>query len=219
MKSTRALVFAALAVAILCGVAGLMVAERKMARDAAAQAARLAPADLPQAKSEAGASVIPAVAPAEAVAEEASAAPGNMVRPEPVRASGQPTGNARNTVAAAKKAGTPAKEPLKDPVARAALAFVGMDAEAEAYWFEAINDPSLSAHERSDLIEDLNEDGLSDPKHPTEDDLPLIVNRLMIIERMGPDAMDAVNADAFQEAYKDLVNLAAVAMGSGQPVR
>ena len=32
-------------------------------------------------------------------------------------------------------------------------------------------------------------------------------------------AMDRVNADAFQEAYKDLVNLANVALGGGRPVR
>jgi hypothetical protein len=219
MKSTRALIFAAMAVVILCGVAGLVVAERKVARDAASQAARLAPADLPQAKTEAAASGVPAAAPAGAVAEEASVTPQNTARPKPVQASGQPKGNTRNAAAAAKKSVTPTREPLKDPVARAALAFVGMDAQAEAYWYEAINDPSLSAHERQDLIEDLNEDGLSDPKRPTVDDLPLIVNRLMIIEHVGPDAMDAVNADAFQEAYKDLANLAAVAMGGGEPVR
>ena len=111
------------------------------------------------------------------------------------------------------------KEPLKDPVARVALAFVGADPEAEAYWCEAINDPGLSGHERSDLIEDLNEDGLSDPKHPTLDDFPLILNRLVLIQELAPHAMDQVNLDAFDEAYKDLLNLADVALGGGQPVR
>ena len=104
-------------------------------------------------------------------------------------------------------------------MAREALGWVGADAEAEAYWFGAINDPSLPPNERQDLIEDLNEDGLSDPKHPTADDLPLIVSRLLLIEEVGLDAMDQVNADAFQEAYKDLVNLAHLAMGGGEPVR
>jgi hypothetical protein len=107
----------------------------------------------------------------------------------------------------------------KDPLAREALAWVGFDPDAEAYWIGAINDPSLSAHERQDLIEDLNEDGLSDPKHPTLEDLPVIVNRLELIEGLAPGAMDQVNADAFQEAYKDLINLGAVAVGGGQPVR
>jgi len=93
----------------------------------------------------------------------------------------------------------PAKEPLKDPVARLALAWVGADEDAEAYWYSAINDPNLPPNERQDLIEDLNEDGLSDPKRPTAEDLPLIISRLVIIEEVAPDAMDSVNADAFQE--------------------
>src|SRR6185369_17201318 len=110
------------------------------------------------------------------------------------------------------------KDPIKDPLAREALAWVGCNEDAEAYWVSAINDPSLSAQERQDLIEDLNEDGLFDPKHPTVEDLPLIVNRLELIEWLAPDAMDQVNAEAFMEAYKDLVNLAHVAVGAGEPV-
>ena len=51
--------------------------------------------------------------------------------------------------------------------------------------------------------------GLIDPRRPTLDDLPLIVNRLALIEELAPQAMDQVNFDAFQEAYKDLVNLLA----------
>ncbi len=101
------------------------------------------------------------------------------------------------------------KEPVQDPAARAALSFVGADPEAEQYWMAAINDPGLPANERKDLIEDLNEDGLSDPKHPDPQDLPLIWSRIRLIEQLAPDAMDQVNADAFQEAYKDLVSLAA----------
>ena len=108
---------------------------------------------------------------------------------------------------------------MKDPLAREALALVGVDPTAEAYWEAAINDPNLSAHERQDLIEDLNEDGLSDPKHPAPEDLPVILRRIQLIETGGPYAMDQVNADAFQEAYKDLVNLANLAMGGGDPVR
>jgi hypothetical protein len=33
------------------------------------------------------------------------------------------------------------------------------------------------------------------------------VNRIQLIEELAPDAMDDVNAAAFQEAYKDLVNM------------
>jgi hypothetical protein len=105
---------------------------------------------------------------------------------------------------------TPAKSgkpQLQDPVARLALSAVGRDADAERYWYSAINDPTLSAHERQDLIEDLNETGLINPRRPTPEDLPVIVNRLALIEQLAPQAMDEVNLAAFQEAYKDLVNL------------
>lgn len=111
---------------------------------------------------------------------------------------------------------SPREAPL-DPVARAALSMVGADPEADEYWLAAINDPSLPAEERQDLIEDLNEDGLSDPQHPTADDLPLILNRLQLIEAVKDDAMDEVNADAFLEAYNDLLNLARVASGGPLP--
>ena len=58
-------------------------------------------------------------------------------------------------------------------------------------------------------IEDLNEEGFADPKNLTPDDLPLILTRLALIEEHAPDAMDEVNAAAFAEAYKDLMNMAA----------
>jgi hypothetical protein len=96
---------------------------------------------------------------------------------------------------------------------------VGADPIAEEYWFAAINHPSLPAQERQDLIEDLNEDGLSDTKHPGPGDLPLMLNRLVLIENIAPTAPDRVNADALQEAYKDLQQLARIALGSGEIVR
>jgi len=97
---------------------------------------------------------------------------------------------------------------VQDPEARAALSFVGADPAADAYWADAISDPTLPAEERKDLIEDLNEDGLSDPHHPGPADLPLIMARLRLIEELGPYAMDQVNADAFAEAEKDLIGMA-----------
>lgn len=145
------------------------------------------------------------------------------VMPEPMSANAAVSGSTSNP--AIQNAPTnssttrAAKEPLEDPIARVALTFVGVDPDAEDYWFAAINDLSLPANERQNLIEDLNEEGLSDPKHPTLDDLPLIFNRLALIETIGPDAADEVNADAFNEAYNDLLNLAQLAMGGGQPVR
>jgi hypothetical protein len=101
-----------------------------------------------------------------------------------------------------------AVEPLIPvPQARMALSFVGADPMAEDVWVAAINDPALPPETRKDLIEDLNEDGFPDPKHITEDDLPLIMNRLELITTLAPESMDDVNAAAFEEAYKDLVNM------------
>jgi len=111
------------------------------------------------------------------------------------------------------------KEPARDSLARDLLAYVGLDSDADGYWLAAINDPSLSAQERQNLIEDLNEAVLSDPRRPTLEDLPLILARLELIEALEPEAMDSVNAAAFREAYRDLMNLADVAMGGGRPVR
>ena len=136
-----------------------------------------------------------------------------------VKTSGGTNANAGGVPVQAKPRTSGGKPPPQDPLARIALAFVGEDPWAEAYWYEAINDPSLPATERQDLIEDLNEDGLPDPKRPTAEDLPLIVSRLTIIEAIAWDAMDEVNAEAFAEAYKDLLNLGALALGGGEPVR
>ena len=124
-----------------------------------------------------------------------------------------PNADSQNTVQA-----EPAAEPLEqdsrfdDPVVkeqrgRAALALIGHNPEADEVWIQTINDPSLSANARKNLIEDLNEDGLS-YRNLTRDDLPVIQYRIELIEGLSPYAMDKVNADAFDEARKDLVNMA-----------
>jgi hypothetical protein len=94
----------------------------------------------------------------------------------------------------------------KEPLARLALSFVGADAQANDFYQKAINDPVMNPKDRKNLIEDLNEDGLNF-KNLSERDLPLIMNRLGLIEQLAPNAMDAANAAAFKEAYKDLVNM------------
>jgi hypothetical protein len=93
------------------------------------------------------------------------------------------------------------------PMARQALQSVGTDDHATQLWATAINDQSIAADLRKDLIEDLNQDGFPDPRNLTEADLPLIDNRIALIEQLGPDAMDDTNFAAFQEAYKDLLNM------------
>jgi len=96
------------------------------------------------------------------------------------------------------------KRELQDPEAREALRLVGADSKAEEYWLKAINNPNLPAKEREDLIEDLNEVGL-DPKNLTANDLPLILKRIAIVEKLEP--MDDVNAAAIKEAHKDLTRM------------
>ena len=145
------------------------------------------------------------LAPATAQTNEAAAAP-LPPPPSPVVVVAPPTptkvpkGNSGG--------GGGGKKEWQDPTARVALALVGVDPAAEEYWTMAINNPTLPPNERKDLIEDLNEEGI-DPKHLTPDDAPLILSRLSIIERNFPLSMDDVNADAFAEAYKDLLNMLA----------
>jgi hypothetical protein len=122
--------------------------------------------------------------------------------------------NGKGQGGSAQPKGSAASEvPQDKPIERVALSFVGADPAAEAIWFKAINDPQTSAHDRSDLIEDLNEEGFENPHNPTFDDLPLIENRIAIIETLAPDSMDDVNAAAFAEAYKDLTNMRARVAG------
>lgn len=129
------------------------------------------------------------------------------VKPKEARASEMPDTPATVATKTPPKRAKGGNPEVQDPIARAALSEVGVDPDAEAYWLTAINDPTLSDHERQDLIEDLNEEGFEDPKNLTVDDLPLILRRIEIIETYAPDAMDDVNAAAFSEAYKDLVNM------------
>jgi len=103
---------------------------------------------------------------------------------------------------------------LSDPqnverLGRVALASVGTNPNAEKIWLYAINNPTLSTSARKNLIEDLNQEGLSNPQNPTPDDLPVIESRIALIDREAPSAMDGVNAAAFQEAFKDLTAMRA----------
>ena len=150
------------------------------------------------------------LAPPQAVS---SAPPPVAPAPKPAPARPSQLAGSQISTGPMPKTGGPGKPDAQDPVARVALAYVGVDPNAEAYWWGAINNPSLPPQERQDLIEDLNEDGLSDPKHPGPQDLPVIMRRLSMLDEM--EAMDQVNADAMNEAYKDLVNLAQIASATG----
>lgn len=181
-----------LAVAVGCALAVMFFDRHPAAEKSAPQIAGRPSSPAPV--QDAPAPVSPPAANSPAPGPDVSVSPAKIDRPQNPQI--QRSGNAVNP-----------KEPIHDPDARAALSFVGVDPAAESYWMSAINDPNLPANERKDLIEDLNEDGLSDPKHPGPEDMPLIANRLALLENLDP--MDQVNADAMQEAYKDLTALLA----------
>jgi hypothetical protein len=101
----------------------------------------------------------------------------------------------------------PKIEPTESELAREALKTVGIDPVAEKVWCDVINNPETPAKDRKNLIEDLDTTGFKSHKYPTADDIPLIQNRLVIIEKYAPTAMDTVNAKAFQEAKKDLTKM------------
>lgn len=96
---------------------------------------------------------------------------------------------------------------FKEEIGRYALSLVGVDPDADQVWIQIIGDPSLSADARQNLIEDLNEDGLSDPKNPGPQDLPVIQKRIQLIEKLSPYAKDQVTQDGLAEAYKDLLKM------------
>jgi len=184
MNPVRTLLAVGVAVAIGCVIAGVMTVRREAAQQAADQAPRAtesAPMALKQPAS-----------------QQINTSPDITSEARPVKAEAQPPKDPRAVEPAA---------PVSESDARAALSLVGADPDAEGIWITAINDPNLPPEARQNLIEDLNEDGLSDPKNPSVDDLPLIVSRIELIEELAPDAMDDVNWDAFREAYKDLITM------------
>jgi hypothetical protein len=115
----------------------------------------------------------------------------------------------------AKKPSGSGKKVIQDPIAREALALAGVDPYAEAYWFDALDNSALSQSERQDLVDDLNEEGLADPKHPTVDDLPLLLARVELLEDAAATYGDRYE---FQEPYDDLAQLIRIALGSPEIV-
>lgn len=150
--------------------------------------------------------IVPGVAPT-AVSETAPAPVESTPAPSVATPSPAKAAAPLNPIVAA-TAIPPSKPSGKElTLPRLALSFVGADPEAEQIWNLAINDPDRPAKERQNLIEDLNEDGFPDPKNVTADDLPLILSRIDLIEHLAPSSMDEVNAAAFGEAYKDLLQM------------
>jgi hypothetical protein len=200
----------ALAGACACAIASVLLVKSRPTQDAPQQAtgrieAPAAPATEPVTIVDEPIEAPPPVAttaPAPAVVVKAPPAAAKVAAKKPAKA------NVQASAGGSRQRGSN-KPPLTadQQFARQALSLVGANPEAEAVWYDAINDPSRSEHERKDLIEDLNEEGFDDPKNLTPDDLPLIVNRIAIIEQLAPFAMDEANDAAFAEAYKDLINM------------
>lgn len=110
----------------------------------------------------------------------------------------------RTGAASAEAIGSPT---VPTKIAFRALWYLGTDPEAEKTWRRAINDPNHPPGVRSDLIVDMIDEGYTDNNHPTKEDLPVILARLELIERHAPYAMDEVNAEAFEVAYRHLLDM------------
>ena len=199
MMNVKTIVVAVFAVAIACVAAGVVILNREAGRQLERLTVKAEPTGDPQ---QAGNQAGRAAAP---VADPGPLPPGQDVAP----VAGAPQPPPAPATPQAQKSPDSTDEPVPEKTARAMLKFVGSNPLAEEVWVQAINDPRLPPNARKNLIEDLNEDGFPDPHNVTADDLPLILSRIEIIERLAPSAMDKANSAAFQEAYKDLVNMAA----------
>jgi hypothetical protein len=200
MKTTKILVIGGLVVAI-----GWVVARVIIKREAAPEIARpVERGAAPEARSKPTPPAVTLTLPPDSAPTEPSGIVSESAPPAQTAKKDVPPKVAPQSAQTKKP-----KEPRLDPLAREAMALVGVDRDAEAYWLDAINDPILSDNEREDLIEDLNENGFSGDggRRPTMEDLPLIERRLLIVEQLWPYAMDQNNWNAFQEVYKDLSNM------------
>ncbi len=98
----------------------------------------------------------------------------------------------------------------REPLARVALAYVGASTQAAELFHTAVLDQTLKPDHRRELVEDLNQDGLSNEKNPTPEDLQIIANRYAITQSyLQQDYVqnDKVLNAAFKEANKDLRNM------------
>jgi len=150
MKRNRTLI-AVLGVALV-SVAVLVTVKHRPKREAELRATNAQPEAVP-ARSLEVPSQVEKPAPSEVVPAEASRLPlnaGTQAVEENVLGA---TNVKTQQLAKVQKPKT--KKVVQDPLARDALAMVGVDPDAEMYWFAAIQDPTLPKSERQDLIDDL----------------------------------------------------------------
>ncbi len=98
----------------------------------------------------------------------------------------------------------------KEALGRVALNYVGASDQALELYHKATLDPQLKPDQRRELVEDLNQDGLSNKRNPTAEDLKIIANRYALTQAyLQQDYVQndkTLNA-AFLEANKDLANI------------
>lgn len=98
----------------------------------------------------------------------------------------------------------------KEPLARVALTYVGANPQAAELFHTAVLDQTLKPDQRRELVEDLNQDGLSNTRNPTPEDLKIVANRYALTQAyLQQDYVqdDKVLNAAFREADKDLRNM------------
>lgn len=108
----------------------------------------------------------------------------------------------------------------KEPLARVALSFVGVNPQAVDLFHTAVLDPALLPDQRRNLVEDLNQDGISNRKAPTPEDLQIITKRFELTQAyLQQDYIqndNLLNA-AFREADKDLRKMLERAAAANPP--
>ena len=98
----------------------------------------------------------------------------------------------------------------REALARVALSYVGASEQAGQLFHTAISDTTLKPDHRRELVEDLNQDGLSNKKAPSPADLQTVANRYTLTQTyLQQDYVqnDPVLTKAFREANKDLGKL------------
>ena len=98
----------------------------------------------------------------------------------------------------------------KESLGRVALAYVGAEEKAAELYHAAILDPVVTPDQRRNLIEDLNQDGLSNRRNPTPEDLKIIASRYALADAYLQQPYvqnDPVATAAFKEAQKDLAQM------------
>ncbi|HOX58412.1 MAG TPA: hypothetical protein P5205_15220 [Candidatus Paceibacterota bacterium] len=98
----------------------------------------------------------------------------------------------------------------KEPLARLALTYVGVNDQAAGLFHTAVFDQTLTPDQKRNLIEDLNQDGLSNTRSPTPEELQIITKRYELTQAyLQQDYVlnDKLLNAAFREADKDLRNM------------